>query len=373
MIHDGIALQQLVLENSGQEPVCFGYTLKTDALIRDLDLLDASYTFNEDLGADSTYKHVPGPNGYGHACVHEYESPSPVGKPDDQTAQHSSSTSDPVSQNPPQEPEVGKTVRPEEQESARLRPGTAGGAQNGVLSSVAAVTTLFRNGEAVKMSNNTLIARHTLEGHDFVEFVVAYKIISLPPSRVHWENFIVTADEADVNKILRKESEDLWGYSDTEDEPLCSLGISMMDLSERMGERAAVDSGEAEGLSRVTPNSILVKEEAYCGASTSVSQGDPEKIKSDPTRNAGADSASQREKISFPSGLLRGSSPKNHIEYIVWRHLEHILSVCAIPLSTLPLKLGNGDKEHRNIYDTALVALTCGDMSCHRVSTSASL
>lgn len=49
------------------------------------------------------------------------------------------------------------------------------------------------------------------------------------------------------------------------------------------------------------------------------------------------------------------------IEYLAWRHLEHILSVCAIPLSTLDSK------------ETPLVALTCGDMSGHRICTSASL
>jgi hypothetical protein len=44
-----------------------------------------------------------------------------------------------------------------------------------------------------------------------------------------------------------------------------------------------------------------------------------------------------------------------HLEFMIRRNLEHILSVCSIPIP---------DKG---------IALTCGDMSGHRLVTSATL
>lgn len=50
------------------------------------------------------------------------------------------------------------------------------------------------------------------------------------------------------------------------------------------------------------------------------------------------------------------------IRYLTVRHLEYILSVCAIPVRSSP----------NEPLDSAPVALTCGDMSGHRICTSAS-
>lgn len=61
------------------------------------------------------------------------------------------------------------------------------------------------------------------------------------------------------------------------------------------------------------------------------------------------------------------------IEYLTWRHLEHILSVCAIPIASLPNSV-RAQKQNEEFKDegVGMVALTCGDMSGHRVCTSAS-
>lgn len=401
MIHNGIILQQLVLENVGDAPVPFNYAPETVMLIRDLDYLDPRYSFNEDDWEASTYKHIPGPNGYGHVSLHEIESPAPVEMAVNQPSNHNNSTSTPADQNHPGNPVLGKKKNTLKREVDRPRFGTAvrkqsGNAhvgdgdnrvQNGTpltkeLRSVAAVTGLFHNGEAVKIPDKPdPVICHTLQGHDLVEVVVAYKIIALPASEAHWENFMVTADEADVSKFLHEECADLW--ESTEGTPLCSLGISMMDLNEELGKttgRADVDIRESEGLHRMKPktaNDMTLSEDEKAKGFMSVNEGDDDtrtsvdKEESDLTHNTGARSASQREQTSFPSEILTGSSPKIHIEYMVWRHLEHILSVCAVPLSTRSLKTGNNQRP--NTDNTALVALTCGDMSGHRVSTSASL
>ncbi|TGO39851.1 hypothetical protein BHYA_0046g00040 [Botrytis hyacinthi] len=53
---------------------------------------------------------------------------------------------------------------------------------------------------------------------------------------------------------------------------------------------------------------------------------------------------------------------KSNLDFIFQRHLEHLLTVCAIPITSC--QGGN---------DTSAVALTCGDISAHRICTSASL
>ncbi|KAI9648345.1 hypothetical protein NHQ30_002978 [Ciborinia camelliae] len=52
---------------------------------------------------------------------------------------------------------------------------------------------------------------------------------------------------------------------------------------------------------------------------------------------------------------------KNNLDFVIQRHLEHILTVCAIPIATRQGK-----------SDTPAVALTCGDISAHRICISAS-
>jgi hypothetical protein len=58
------------------------------------------------------------------------------------------------------------------------------------------------------------------------------------------------------------------------------------------------------------------------------------------------------------------------LDYATRRNLEHILSVCAIPVP--PGHVWDYDNMNPKIAEPA-VALTCGDMSGHRVCTSASL
>lgn len=53
-------------------------------------------------------------------------------------------------------------------------------------------------------------------------------------------------------------------------------------------------------------------------------------------------------------------SPDAYVDFIVRRNLEHILSVCSIPVTL------EGDTK-------PMVALTCGDMSGHRLTAKASL
>ncbi|KAK7959935.1 Mg2+ transporter protein CorA-like/Zinc transport protein ZntB [Apiospora aurea] len=69
-----------------------------------------------------------------------------------------------------------------------------------------------------------------------------------------------------------------------------------------------------------------------------------------------------------------------HIEFVVHRHLEHILSNCSIPLTPRTIRSGMPETTLPESREAQLtegrlvpVALTCGDVSFHRVSGSSSL
>jgi hypothetical protein len=73
--------------------------------------------------------------------------------------------------------------------------------------------------------------------------------------------------------------------------------------------------------------------------------------------------------VKSPSGVPSASTA-DHLEYLLHRNLEHILSVCAVP--TTGFQRPGDDSDPRKNLVTPIV-LTCGDMSFHRVNTAASL
>lgn len=83
-----------------------------------------------------------------------------------------------------------------------------------------------------------------------------------------------------------------------------------------------------------------------------------------------------RQVRSFPAEPPVGTpdaslSPQSHLNFATRRHLEHILSVCVVPATP------NGDSsflpETLDSDEVKAVALTCGDLSGHRICWSASL
>lgn len=237
----------------------------------------------------------------------------------------------------------------------------------------ASVTTIFVNGEAVKIHDD-VSHEYSLEVQNLVEIVVAYKLVALPTTKVHWRNFVVTAEEANVSEFLCKETDAIWGSS--LDAPL-SLGLSMVDHDgPRLGkttERRSEGSGGSDDLDQLpqgVSNDMAVSRDKEIKGSMALDEagGDVGTLL-DP-QASGTTLAPRPENISFPLGTPNNSSPKSHLEYLAWRHLEHILSVCAVPLS-VPALFEEGKGQHTD--DTTSVALTCGDMSGHLIRTSASL
>lgn len=94
--------------------------------------------------------------------------------------------------------------------------------------------------------------------------------------------------------------------------------------------------------------------------------------KDDPCPISHKDLITAREAIQKPFRVLSFTKDK-HLNFILRRNLEHILSVCCIPV-TEPVGDDSSNTQGALSYtEGPLIALTCGDISGHRIVTSASL
>lgn len=415
VVHEGAVLQQIVLEAPGDKPIDFKYQFLKDIWVRDLDYLDPDYRFNY---MEKGYSCVPGPNGYGNVCVSKLDVGS-IRPEEDGVRHHTNDAPQATTMAQPSTPGMGQsldagtgvrnTLSKDQTDAPPANKIGVGDAQESEKTdqhirspdSVAAILSLFVNGNAVKIEdakdhwyepsfgNGPSSPNESVHGP--IEIVVAYKLILLPGDEVDWRNFMVPAREADVSRILRDETDRLWENSELSS--LCSLGLSFA------GPRPEADSGGVGDVNddgKTASGDQANAERGHLGARAAADEGKGPAASSEttdsPTNQGQNASKASSEPIglSLPAGrLAQGSSPKSHIEYIAWRHLEHVLSVCAIPVSSPTLfedrsHLGAGrpcaphpasweEEAPWATKDDRLVALTCGDMSGHRICTSASL
>jgi hypothetical protein len=197
---------------------------------------------------------------------------------------------------------------------------------------VATVVSVYVNGEATKLSpmvENRKTWELTIQAKNSVELIVAYKMILLPEQRPDKKNFLVEAEAPDVNKILVDAPRSFTRR------PLPGLGLSTPTN---------------------IPDGILGREnEAEKGVGGAAKHG---------------------ATLSGPEGSAPLADSFRHLDFVVRRHLEHILSVCAIPTPTPALSSNDiANNDMANASDSGAitpVALTCGDISGHRICTSAS-
>lgn len=378
MVHEGIVLQQFTLENTLKENVDIEeLRFRSGLLIRDLDFLDGWYGFNYSAKEFISL----GPSGYGYVTVNTLEeAQNAVGKDGDQR------TDSPPKPN--QSPEnIASKIPSTEQEKTHANESSA--AQDSSVTSsssgksvhrpvgdqqepsgqpraVASVITIFINGKAAKTQSdgrlsslpNVLHGKKDGTDSNKLQIVIAYKLLLVPESKVDWRNFVISSQAANINHWLQKEQDDLWRENETY---LCAAGLSMVNTRKTDMDKTGHDiSINPEGGEQDTANSSASSSGPVL---TGHGHSDVEPVKP--------------QDFKLPSGVPRKSSPKDHLEYFAWRHLEHILSVCTVPLSTPGLidKKGNPLPCHflgLGAEEAPLIALTCGDMSGHRINTSAS-
>lgn len=167
-------------------------------------------------------------------------------------------------------------------------------------------------------------------GPSRLEVVTAYRMAVLPTSNVDWSNLIIPAKDVDIPSFLQKQT-----FT-----PFPLLAEDRVRGQEGPLESKTDQKSTAEG--RLSSQS-----------------------------SGKVDDFSSRMKarlapLNFPSGSPLDKLPTQHMNYVMWRHLEHILSVCSVPVTIPP-----GSK--CDVDGIQPVALTCGDLSMHRVCTSASL
>lgn len=265
---------------------------------------------------------------------------------------------------------------------------------------VVSIMSLYVNGTAEQMGTELPRIHQTIgaigSNSNRLEITVAYKMIAIPKGKVHWKNFLIPAEAADVDAMLAAETEQLWGHSVIDDckcrQSLCDIGLSMVNPSDllNVGQDGSTLVGNSEqpktsdqdaqkGLEvpEITTANANARIDAK-GGETTMTPGSPNEHNADQDQIA-------RPVADGTSGMLEQLSPIRSIEYLMWRHTEHILSVCVIPLSVSPLlhedevpgptptapKLGTSSGKE-NEHEVPL-ALTCGDISGHRICTSASL
>lgn len=418
VVHKGAVLEQLVIENSGDQPVDFQCRLPKDTSMKELNDLDLYSRHKANIRWC-----VPGPNGYGHVCVRDMGAPDwrcfievgNISSENDGIRNHG----DCMMQ--PSEPGLARTagtvtaktnLNANDQVDTAVAAGFAEGDSKLVdktdehikrTRSVAALTNLFVNGRAVKVQDDgDLCHEHTIGGsrngsrglgQETLEVIVAYKLISFPGGEVHWRNFLVATSEADVNMILREETDRLWRRGDIPS--LCSLGLSvggMMSMVNPFAEQSAGRDSIGNGKPEERKNSSHHIDSENKPNATLDTGSREDSLLDQADQSANTRDGAQKHRgsksagFSLPSGTpTQDSSPRSQIEYVAWRHLEYILSVCAIPVLSPSLL-----KDHSNQWsshpcashplsweeeikeDDTPIALTCGDISGHRVCTSAS-
>lgn len=184
---------------------------------------------------------------------------------------------------------------------------------------VAVVVSIFLNGSAMKWSGRNTRWTHRLAGSASpsatMEVICAYKMVLLPESKASWQDAIIPAQSVNVSRFLREE---------TQAPSWFTLSTIALPSDDKPGpdQKNEEDSGEAP---QTTPP--------------------------------------------------RSATPTSHIEFLIRRNLENILSNCAIPLSYSSEREGDPQGgESMDPSDSVVpTALTCGDMSGHRICTSASL
>lgn len=355
MVRDHVVLQQWLVENQGDDDVPVPVRLGKDMWIQDMEYLDYSNNFNDRSGPQGQCGSA-GPHGYGWLLMHPFDEPmcraSPASFP---TLQSHSKIEDEKKLPRPAQSSQERTSKTNEKASDADRKAMTTNEPTQLEKErpvATAVMGVFVDGKARQFKSkesNVEQWEETLKKGTTIEVTVAYKLILVPKEAVDYRSFLIPAAAANVTQFLAEETS------------ISSCSLSAINLA---GKQAGARSDQHEDNGHLAPASPTLRPKDTDG--------------NEGTRVPGTTSLSSQEKqqrMLRPSGLPTAVSLRSHIDFAIWRNLEHILSACAIPLKPPPLV------EHRNKMTTGpgaendrdAVALTCGDFSGHRLYSPASL
>lgn len=327
VVRDRTVFQQCILENWGETDVDIDLAFCKGISISDLDHVTKDYEFNK---TTSNYENAgPGPGGFGWVHVNRFREGSPGAR-----------TKSPNS--------MCEEQPRNSQGSCNKKKETHYG--------VALVTSIAVNGDMIRfnvgqsphMWKQTLKAKSSTLGGQIqaMEIVTAYKLILLEKASSDWKNFAVPVKDMNPSRFLREASVI---------PPLSTLitRISGNDgLTQSYGERHSETREDKEN-----------KGEA---GMVNVSQDENATVGNQPPKDPSP--AVPREPT-----IQKTSPTLDQIEFSARRNLEHILGVCAIPVAVhVSEEIAEGFI-WKKLQDVQPIALTCGDLSGHKISTPSSL
>lgn len=325
IVRNRTVLQQCILENRGKTDVEIELAFCKGISISDLDHVTDNYEFNRIRSSDENAG--PGPGGFGWVLVNRFREASPGARTDSQHSTHETKSNSSHSNRKKTEPNYG----------------------------VALVVSMAVNGEVIRFSPGQVphIWKQTLKAKPItpggrsqkLEIVTAYKLVLLANPLSDWKTLVVPLEEMNASKFLR------------EVRAVSSFRTSIIRISGNDDLSQTYDKQHSD-----TPKDDVVKE-------------DPADLE-DASQDRAATGGSKSHTEPSPAVVCDPTSEKTsrtmeHIEFTVRRNLEHILGVCAVPVSVF------GENAEGLVWeklrDVQPIAMTCGDLSGHRICTSSSL
>lgn len=309
MIRDKVVLQQCILENCGEDSFDVDLAFSTSIHIRDLDHVDDDFDFNEE--GSSNHDIGPGPEKFSSVCVHKFNTDPPAERPktSDGSEGHLESEQSPHNDGHRLEKPYGISV----------------------ISSIA----IDNKVQSFDCNEWKLpVKGRQLSGGPH-EIIIAYKMNLVTAPEPHWMTNIIQWKDMKVSKFLREQRPC---------RPLPLYVPAFFDKARSNNESTETDGGGTFS----DPGAMILPNPEEPGTAP------PEMkyIATNPTRDVPGSSSEMR-----------------HLGFAARRNLEHILSVCAIQVTSDASAVSYPEA----LRDVEAIALTCGDMSGHRICWSASL
>lgn len=327
IVRNKTVLQQCILENWGETDVELELAFCKGMRIWDLDHVTDDYEFNQTEPSDQNAG--PGPAGFGWVHINHFRKRSSGARADSQQSNHKrKSTSSHSTHTKKDEPNHG----------------------------VALVISMTLDGKMIKFSpgqspnvwKQTLKARPSTSGHrsQKLEMVTAYKLVLLEKPLSDWKTFVVPSKAMDPSRFFREaKSVSLFRTSITR--------ISGKDDLAYIFDKRHSETLEGEEIKGEAGRGNLPED----GVATVDIQPQNE---SSPT-------------FDHKPTPENTSPTMEHIEFSARRNLEHILGVCAIPVAVHVSGESAEGIVWKKLRGVQPIALSCGDLSGHRICTTSSL
>lgn len=327
IVRNRTVFQQCILENQGETDVDLVLAFCKGISISDLDHVTNDYEFNK---TTSNYENAgPGPGGFSWVHVNRFRKGSPGARTESRRSMHETKSNSSHSNRENTEPNYG----------------------------VALIVSMAVNGEVVRFSpgqaphiwKQTLKARLRTPGGrcQKLEIVTAYKLVLLANPLSYWRTFVVPLKEMNPSKFLR------------EARAVSSLRTSITRISGNDDLTHTYDKQRSDTLKDIVP-------QVFQAGLVDNSQDGTATVGSKPQ-------AKPSPAVDHDPTSEKTSRTMDHIEFTVRRNLEHILGVCAIPVAVSVSEWDVEGSVWEKLRDVQPIALTCGDLSGHRICTSSSL